>query len=373
MRVPHRPRPSIFVSALSALALGLTLLATSLAWQVPAVQAGSALNAQANEIVRLINGDRAAEGRPALAVDPYLAGKARDGGIPCPDDATKNIAGRALDFATWNNMSHYLRLCQSATYALSTTSFVSVLQTWGYGSVGEIDLVNSGYGSGQFLYTYTGSNTWTTWTYATTGHALMGWKTSSSHWAIIMGSYDRVGCGGWSSGSSYYYDCAFSKGGPNGVVSPPTRSPFPDPVPTPPPAATPAPTPVPTPASTPYPPLPTSAATTAAPPVAGGGTVVDPGAPSAPTGAPSAETVPSGSPTAVVEGVAQSSFTGAPPRGGSVTAQLGGNFGGWADLAPGIPAKSFRDIAMAGSAASLLCAAYALLLRRRRRRGEPTI
>ena len=262
MRIPHRPRPSIFVSALSALALGLTLLATSLAWQVPAVQAGSALNAQANEIVRLINGDRAAEGRPALAVDPYLAGKARDGAIPCPDDATKSIAGRALDFAAWHNMSHYLRLCQSATYALSTTSFVSVLQTWGYGSVGEIDLVNSGYGSGQFLYTYTGSNTWTTWTYATTGHALMGWKTSSSHWAIIMGSYDRVGCGGWSSGSAYYYDCAFSKGGPNGVVSPPTQSPFSDPVPTPPPAATPAPTPVPTRASTPYPPLPTSAAAT---------------------------------------------------------------------------------------------------------------
>lgn len=166
-----------------------------------------------------------------LGIDPFLASEARDGAIPCPDDQTKTIAGRAQDYAAYGNMSHDLRLCDAASYTLSGTSFVSVLQTaWGYGSVGEINLVNGGYGSGEFLYSYGG---WQTWTYSTTGHAMLGWATSSSHWNIIMGGYDRVGCGGWASGSTLYYECAFASGGPNGVNSPPTESPFGDPLPTP--------------------------------------------------------------------------------------------------------------------------------------------
>jgi hypothetical protein len=125
---------------------------------------------------------------------------------------------------------------------------VSMLQTaWGYGSVGEIDLVNGGYGNGAYLYSVAGSkSTWMTWTYSTTGHGMLGWRSSSSHWNIIIGGYSKVGCGGWASGSTYYYDCLFAKGGPSpdGLKGASTRSPFNNALP-----PTPAPKPSPRPAS----------------------------------------------------------------------------------------------------------------------------
>src|SRR5271157_2051517 len=149
-----------------AVALGLALFVASLTWQVPTVRAGSGpLDAQASEMVRLINGARATNGLSALGVDPFLAAKARDGAIPCPDDSSKSIAGRTQDFAAEGTMSHYLRLCDAGSYTPSTTLFVSTVQSWGYGSVGEIMLDNGGYGSGAYLYTYNG---WQTWTYSTT-------------------------------------------------------------------------------------------------------------------------------------------------------------------------------------------------------------
>src|ERR1035437_1990132 len=186
-----RPRPSILRFAV---ALSLGLLAFSFSWQVPAVKAAGSATSQASELVRLINGARAAAGKPALAVDLFLATQARDGAVPCPDDPAKTIAGRAQDFSAFGQMSHSLRLCDAATYTLSGTTFVSLLQSaWGYGSVGEILLVNGGYGNTQYLYT---SGGWSTWTYATTGHAMTGWKTSSTHWNIIVGGYEigRASC-----------------------------------------------------------------------------------------------------------------------------------------------------------------------------------
>ncbi|MFI5259476.1 MAG: hypothetical protein ACHQ01_07710 [Candidatus Limnocylindrales bacterium] len=260
-----------------AVALGLVMFAASLAWQVPVTQASSGpLDAQSSELVRLINGARTAAGRSALNVDPVLASLARNGAIPCPDDASKTIAGRSQDFAAYGALSHDLRLCDASSYAVSGTLFVTTLQThFGYGSVGEIDLVNGGYGNGAYLYT---SGSWRTWTYSTTGHAMVGWASSGSHWSIVIGGYDRVGCGGWSSGSTYYYDCAFSSGGPNGVKAPPTASPFNLPLPTP----LPRPTPPPAPAATQPP-----ASTHAGPPSSGGGSTTT--APSAaPSGSPSA-------------------------------------------------------------------------------------
>ncbi len=243
MPTQYRLRPTVL--RLSA-ALSLGLVALSFAWQVPAVKAAGAADSQAGETVRLINGARAAAGKPALLVDTFLAAEARDGAIPCPDNAAQAIAGRALDFATYGNMSHSVRLCNAAAYTLSGTTFVSLLQSkWGYGSVGEILLVNGGYGNGQYLYT---SGAWSTWTYATTGHAMTAWSTSSSHWNIVMGAYDRVGCGAWSSsGSTIYYACEFSSGGssPNGLKAAPTQSPFSGPLPTPAPIVAPAPTPAP--------------------------------------------------------------------------------------------------------------------------------
>ena len=216
-----------------ALALGLGLFATTLVWQVPPAAASGSLDNQASDLVRLINGARSASGKSSLTIDLFLASKARDGAIPCPDNPAKTIAGRARDMAARGSMSHDLPNCDTGT--MSSKTFVSTLQTaWKYGSVGEILLENGGYGNGAYLYSVTGSKrTWMTWTYSTTGHGMLGWKSSSSHWAIIMGGYSHVGCGGWSSGSAYFYDCLFTKGGPapSGLKSPPTKSPFSNPLP----------------------------------------------------------------------------------------------------------------------------------------------
>jgi uncharacterized protein YkwD len=355
----------------AVIALGFCLLGASMIWGAAPAAAGSGpLDAQSSEIVRLINGARAAKGKAPLNVDPYLASKARDGSIPCPDDATKTIAGRAQDYAAFSNMSHDLRLCDAPAYALSATTFVSVLQKWGYGSVGEINLVNGGYGSGAFLYSTGG---WQTWTYSTTGHAMMGWASSSSHWNIIMGGYDRVGCGGWANGSTFYYECAFSSGGPNGVKSPPTQSPFNNPLPTP----TPTPTPPPTPA-------PTQNAVRVAPPVSGGGgrssggSAAKPTLAASPTAINSVALPTSGvSPTTLVLGA--QSQQGAQTAGATAGPQnaVGGIVGdgsgtGSGDGGIGLPATLAEVVALvAGSSSGVLGASLILMsFRRRRRRAE---
>jgi hypothetical protein len=357
--------------------LGLVLFAASLAWGVPTATASTGpLDAQSSELVRLINGARAAAGLAQLDVDTFLAAEARDGSIPCPDDAKKTIAGRSQDFAAYAAMSHDLRLCDAASYTPSSTLFINVLQSaYGYGSVGEIDLVNSGYGSGAFLYTY---GSWQTWTYSTTGHAMLGWATSSSHWNIIMGGYDRVGCGGWAGDSGYYYDCVFSDGGPNGTVSPPTESPFSNPLPTP----APTPTPVPTVATTPPP---AAAPTTA--PVTGSGSGSGSGGSSGSTGASeksagasgiaaasgvASAQIPAQTPTSAVLGVQAAQAT---PVGQGVLGGALGNVGGGTDSGDGpfgLAAAIAKLVTLvAATASAVLAMGLALVsMRRRRRRGE---
>jgi Cysteine-rich secretory protein family len=345
----------------AAVALGLAMFLTTLAWEVPAARAASGpLDAQASELVRLINGARAAYGKAPLSVDVFLASKARDGAIPCPDDASATIAGRAHDFAAYGNMSHYLRLCNSSSYATSSKTMVSMLQTaWGYGSVGEIDLVNGGYGNGAFLYSVAGSkSTWMTWTYSTTGHGMMGWKTSSSHWNIIIGGYSRVGCGGWASGSTYYYDCMFAKGGPapSGLRSPPTKSPFSNPLP-----ATPTPKPT---------ARPTSRTTTSQ-----GGAQTQSGTGNGsstpnPTLDPWAHvTAVTGSPAPLIVGSDVLGATAEPGAGTAARVQSPGGGSPPSDGASGWAGWMARVVAViAGSGAVILAGCYLFLSLRRRRR-----
>jgi uncharacterized protein YkwD len=236
-----RPRPG---SLVASIVLAAAMLGLSLGLQVPGVAAGGA-NAQASELVRLINGTRQAVGKSSLNVDTTLASLATSGQIPCPDTSTQTTAGRAEDFGTYKYLNHNLRNCLGSTVTFSSTTFVSLLQSqFGYGSVGEIVAMNSGYGTAKYLYSYNG---WSTYTYSTSSHAVgtatTGWMGSSSHRAIILGSYNRVGCGGWYAGGGYYYDCLFSAGGPGAIVAPPTKSPFADVVPTAAPTRAPAPVP----------------------------------------------------------------------------------------------------------------------------------
>lgn len=363
MRLPHRMRLAVPVAA----ALGLALFTASLAWQVPAATAASGpLDAQSSELVRLINGARSANGKSQLRVDTFLSSKARDGVIPCPDVAGQSIAGRAKDFAVYGTMSHDLRLCASGSGAPSTESFLTVLQRWGYGSVGEINLDNGGYGNGAYLYTVAGSKkTWQTWTYSTTGHGMIGWKSSSSHWNIIVGNYDRVGCGGWASGSTYYYNCLFAKGGPYATKAPPTASPFDNPLPapkvTPPPAAKPTPAPTVRQNSGP---TATDSANLA--PTFGFDPTADP--------SPASTAVDSAAPGSSVEGEQVAAASDAPQSVPAAGLQGNGDGNPPADGASGLAGSIARIVAIgAGSGAVILYGCYALMSLRRRRRRETAV
>lgn len=345
----------------AAVALSLAFFTATLAWQVPAATAASGpLDAQASELVRLINGARTASGKSALSIDVFLASKARDGAIPCPDDAAATIAGRAHDFAAYGTMSHYLRQCNAASYALSSKTMVSMLQTqWGYGSVGEIDLDNGGYGNGAYLYSVAGSkSTWMTWTYSTTGHGMVGWKSSSSHWNIILGSYTRVGCGGWASGSTYYYDCLFAKGGPapSGLKSPPTGSPFSNPLPA-------TPTPKPAVHATPKPASNGHGQTTPTCPGCGSSPAVPALTPD-PWAGDAGVPLPLGS-SAVLDASAE------PGRGAAALIQPARGTTPPTDGASGPAGWVARIVAaVAGSGAAVLAGCYVFLSMRRRRRGR---
>ena len=214
-------------------------------------------SAQATELVRLLNGERAYHGLPALSVDPFLTTKATDGDVACPNDPTLIAPGRAKDLALngfVGDNPHYLRLCP--TYS----ALDDMLGDWGYtGQVGEIygwnnssDTANS---DPSTVYNYRmpysygcGDGVWedcpgaTTWSFRTSELAAGGFMSSPGHRANVLGDYDRIGCGGWSSpDSTRHFVCLLANGGPNDVVAPPPEVPLPTPPPTPPPPPTPVP------------------------------------------------------------------------------------------------------------------------------------
>jgi uncharacterized protein YkwD len=327
----------------AALALGVALAAT-MAFAVQTAEAASGpADAQASEMVRLINGVRWANNLPALNVDPKLAGLARDTRIACPADASLVMLGRAKDFATYGPPSHYLRLCP-------TVMFVSTLQSYGYGTTGEIDLDNLNYGTGARLLSYTGSKrAWQTWTYYTNQAGILGWMNSPTHRAIVVGGYDRVGCGGWiGADGAFFYDCLFGSGGPGSTVAPPTQAPFNIPLPTAQP--TPRPTPRPTPVVTAPPkPAPTGAPTKSEAPL-------DPTPVATPTIAAAA--TPASSPTV--------SPTPSPRQSATSPAGKSAGPGTGASTSEPLIASSIVGVAT-GALAGLLAASYGLLVTLRRR------
>lgn len=213
MRNHHLPRHTI---VLGVVALSALTLALSLTWSVPTALAAGPANAQATELVRLINGERAHLGKAALRTDSFLALKARDGAVACPNDATKVMPGRAKDFAVYGfgANAHLLRLCPTYTS-------MDAMKSWGYNTArGEITALNGGYGTGKVAYSYGCTPSVracpgaATSTYSTTAHAMANWTSSPTHYSIIVGSYDRIGCGAWiGSNGAYYYDCMASRGG----------------------------------------------------------------------------------------------------------------------------------------------------------------
>ena len=240
--LPHRDHDNRSPAALlqRGLGVGVALLVAALALAAPAAASGATFtpNAAASELVRLLNGERATHGLPALAVDSFLALKARDGAVVCPD-GSGTMEGRAKDMATHNYFAHALRLCPTYDVGDAMTS-------WGFTSyLGEIIGYNGGYDFNPFPYQYgcdvrqancTGA---TTTAPTTVAIASYGFMTSQAHRDIVLSTlYDRFACGAWQTAAgTTYYSCMFAYGPGTGSV------PTPAPTPAPTPKLTPAPTP----------------------------------------------------------------------------------------------------------------------------------
>ncbi|HEY3524318.1 MAG TPA: hypothetical protein VGK63_11505 [Candidatus Limnocylindrales bacterium] len=176
----------------------------------------------AEELVRLINGERRMHGLHRLRTDRLLATKSRNGAVACPNDGSKVAYGRAHDLAVSGVFDHGLRLCGVRSDGTYRYTVIDAMYDWGYNTYrGEIIAWNT-YGLSPVSYHYgcslsgTGcSATRKTTTTASVAAAMSAWMRSSGHRPLILGDYDRVGCGAWETdGDVRYYSCLFSLGGP---------------------------------------------------------------------------------------------------------------------------------------------------------------
>jgi uncharacterized protein YkwD len=237
-----------------------TCLLVGLVADAPATSAAATFTpgVAESELVRLLAGERAAHGLPALALDPFLASKARDGAVPCPPESgvTATMPGRSKDMALSGYFSHQLRLCP-------TYSILDAFWAWGFRDmVRENVSFNGGYDFAPFPYQWgcdtreencTGATTSAPTTVAISAR---GFMDSAGHRAAVLATdVDRWGCGAWESPTPdadgnrlHYYTCLFAQG--PGTMPAPTATPTPlptvSPTPTPAPSATPRATPRPT-------------------------------------------------------------------------------------------------------------------------------
>ena len=228
---PRRLSPRAFAATA---VLGGVLFLLSAGSAVPATAAAEtplARDAARAEVHRLVNGERVAAGLKPLTVDLLLAGRAHDAGFACPGGGS--TPGRARDIALANGLAHELSGCPGRT-------IVEVMPAWGYrGWTGEIlaynyassDMVTYRYGCAPGTADFDcASADATTVASATAATAVRQWIDSPRHHDIMLGDFDRFGCGAWSgTGSTVYgdggsfYACVFAKGGPAARVD--TRGP----------------------------------------------------------------------------------------------------------------------------------------------------
>jgi uncharacterized protein YkwD len=239
MRHHVRTRSRLRAPAKSALAwiLGLVLGGVLAGGATATSDATFSPDPAAAELVRLLNGERTANGLPELMVDPFLQWVARDGPVDCPD-GTGTMEGRSKDMALSGYFSHSLRLCP--TYDIGDAVYA-----WGYHSYsGEIVSWNGGYDYSSFPYQFgcdvreencTGATTSAPTTVAMSAH---GFMDSQGHRDNVLSiHFDRFACGAWESSAPdnyHYYTCIFADGPGTAVAPDPLPAPsLPEPSPTP--------------------------------------------------------------------------------------------------------------------------------------------
>jgi hypothetical protein len=208
------PRRTLAVATMATLVLAaLFIPASAGAWDYSSPK----IDFESEEAMRLINLDRAGNGKSSLYADTKLMNFARDLSWTCPNSSTTTIHGRARDMIDRNYFSHYIP-CAGASL-----SVIDVMKSkLGY-TAGRAEIIASNtYSVAAKTYTWgcdsAGSNcNGGTTTTTANQSAEYWWMHSSSHRAIILGDYDRFGCGMWRSSSTgkNVFVCNFAKGGPN--------------------------------------------------------------------------------------------------------------------------------------------------------------
>jgi len=227
----------------------------------PAEPASTTTDALGAELMRLVNLDRAALGRPALLVDPGLVAIARDAPFTCPTDPGLMLRGRAADMAARSYFGHYVLGCLKAGTTTPYPSLDVVRSVFGYTQARSEILHWNTLGVGPLAYQLgcdIGGGSCaggTTSTPQTVAMAQRNFMSSTPHRTAQLAAHQRFGCGSATTPGTTktYFACLFADGGPALAPAPvpeapPTPTPGPDPAPAPgpdpaptPPAPTPAP------------------------------------------------------------------------------------------------------------------------------------
>jgi hypothetical protein len=218
LAAPMRHPGTVHRAALLALAMLPVLLLSAGPASAQGASATASLDAGA-ELMRLTNLDRLALGYPALAEDSTLIGLASDRPFTCPSGLQP--AGRALDMAQRGYFEHAIPGC--ATAGAPSVTLLDLLPALGYKTLRAENIGwNAGYGTAAVSYTPACD---------LQGPACPGVATPSianiaaveqafllhpEHRAIVLGAYDRFGCGAARTASAtLYVACLFSRGGPS--------------------------------------------------------------------------------------------------------------------------------------------------------------
>ncbi len=213
---------------------------------VPAVPAPGVADPLGAELMRLVNLDRAALGRPALLVDPGLVAIARDASFTCPTDPGLTLRGRAADMAARSYFGHYVQGCLVAGTTTPYPALDIVRSVFGYSLARSEILHWNMVGSSPTAYALgcdiggASCPGGTTTAPETVTLAQRSFMSSTPHRSSELAAYQRFGCGAATvpGMNRTYFACLFADGG-SSTFAPPAPAPAPLPVPTP--APTPAP------------------------------------------------------------------------------------------------------------------------------------
>lgn len=207
------PRRTITLAAMTTLVFAALLVPASAgAWDYSSPK----IDFLSEEAMRLINLDRAGNGKSSLYADTKLVNFARDLPWTCPNSSSTTIKGRARDMIDRNYFSHYIS-CAGTSYSVITIMKSKLGYTGGRAEI----IASNSYGVSATSYSWGcdsagGSCNGSTTTPKTVQSVVYWWMHSSAHRSIILGDYDRFGCGMWrSSGGKNVFVCNFAKGGPN--------------------------------------------------------------------------------------------------------------------------------------------------------------